>query len=349
MPGADEPQVLPIEMLEERNRAHRKHRPLWYSKPEVDVASGRLGVVLSQPPAIDMMLLVRADHYVQNALASRAWAESAFGSHLLVAKPQRPCSIATSTVNRTIDEYPPSYQGFLQPERPPTPPVVRSQPHSLNSAHRSAPSLRGPYLLLSRMTYLDRVLPWRELRPLLPLLGRDPARLAAGQALADGARLLGPQVEGQVTLLLVVEPQLVPLVGVDDGEDARDGLAEVVAVQALRQLPLCLSHAPSLEKEHVHAGELGRGAAGHFLGAHLDELGLELVELLSEVVLRLAPQGPRLDLGRCRLCRLLVSQCSFFWRFDKAHHGYREDRSDVVVIKALGSSNSQCAGCARVG
>lgn len=77
---------------------------------------------------------------------------------------------------------------------------------------------------------LDRVIPLREVPlPLLLPLG-DTARLLLGKGAAHGARLLGPEVERQVLLLLVVQAQLVTLVRVDDGEDTGNGLADVVAI-----------------------------------------------------------------------------------------------------------------------
>lgn len=57
------------------------------------------------------------------------------------------------------------------------------------------------------------------------------------------------------------------LVGVDDGQDLSDTLSYV-----------------------VDPVELGGGTAGDLLGSELDELGLEVVELLGEVVLALAPE-----------------------------------------------------------
>lgn len=50
-----------------------------------------------------------------------------------------------------------------------------------------------------------------------------------GELAADGARLLGPQVERLVLLLGVEKAELLALRLVDDGQDARDALAEVVA------------------------------------------------------------------------------------------------------------------------
>lgn len=52
-----------------------------------------------------------------------------------------------------------------------------------------------------------------------------------GESSANGAGLLGSEVEGKVFLVLVEDPQLSALVGVDDGEDTGDRLAKIVAVQ----------------------------------------------------------------------------------------------------------------------
>lgn len=48
---------------------------------------------------------------------------------------------------------------------------------------------------------------------------------------AHGAGELGPEVERQVLLLLVEQTQLGALVGVDDGQDTGDRLAEVAAAK----------------------------------------------------------------------------------------------------------------------
>jgi hypothetical protein len=101
---------------------------------------------------------------------------------------------------------------FMQPCPPSTLPSVSSRP--------------ARHHLLG----LDGVIPLREVAlPLLLLLG-DAALLVLGEGAAQGAGLLGPQVEGQILLLLVEEAQLVALGRVDDGQDAGDGLADVVAV-----------------------------------------------------------------------------------------------------------------------
>lgn len=64
---------------------------------------------------------------------------------------------------------------------------------------------------------------------LLLLLG-DPAGVLLAQSSADGASLLGSEVEREVLLLLVEQAELVSLVGVDDGQDSSDRLAEIVSV-----------------------------------------------------------------------------------------------------------------------
>ena len=68
-------------------------------------------------------------------------------------------------------------------------------------------------------------------------------------------------------LALVEEPQLGALVGVDDGQDLGDSLADI-----------------------MDAGELSGGAAGDLGGPELDQLGLELGELGRKVVLGLVPE-----------------------------------------------------------
>lgn len=52
-----------------------------------------------------------------------------------------------------------------------------------------------------------------------------------GESSADGASLLWSEVEGEVLLALVEEAELGALVGLDDGQDAGNRLAEVVAVE----------------------------------------------------------------------------------------------------------------------
>lgn len=51
-----------------------------------------------------------------------------------------------------------------------------------------------------------------------------------GQAAADGTSLLGAEVEGKVLLVLVEQAHVVSLLGVDDGQDTGNGLANIVAI-----------------------------------------------------------------------------------------------------------------------
>lgn len=99
------------------------------------------------------------------------------------------------------------------------------------------------------------------------------------------------------------------MVGVDDGKDASNGLAEVVAVKGLGQyvvLP-CLdlrgcrhvifdTRRSAGQSECSHLVQLGAGRSD-LLDAELTELSLELTELLGEVLLVLSPKGTSLDLA----------------------------------------------------
>lgn len=57
--------------------------------------------------------------------------------------------------------------------------------------------------------------------------------LVLGQAAAESAGVLGPEVEREVLLVLVEQTELRALVEVDDGEDTSDGLADVLAVRGV--------------------------------------------------------------------------------------------------------------------
>jgi hypothetical protein len=120
---------------------------------------------------------------------------------------------------------------------------------------------------------LDGKLALREVRsPFAALLQHDGA-LLRGQTAADSPGLLGPEVERGVLLGLVEEAELRSLLGVDNGEDAGDGLSEVVDL--------------------VELGARG----GNLLDPELAELSLQLAELLGELVLVLAPELTGLDLS----------------------------------------------------
>ena len=104
-------------------------------------------------------------------------------------------------------------------------PSARDTLHPLPAAHH--PLTRCPHhpdlrRSIEWRTYLDGVLALREVRqPLLLALGGS-AGLGLGQAAADGAGLLGPQVERQVLLALVVQAQLLARVRVDHRQHAGD-------------------------------------------------------------------------------------------------------------------------------
>jgi hypothetical protein len=123
---------------------------------------------------------------------------------------------------------------------------------------------------------------------------------------AHGARELGPQVEGRVLLLLVEEPELGALCGVDDGEDAGDAFPDVVSarlgsVVCAPQSKASLRDGFPRLRCRLHPVQLGRGAARALLRAETNEFLSHLLELLHQLVLALAPQGVRLDVAGGRL------------------------------------------------
>lgn len=77
---------------------------------------------------------------------------------------------------------------------------------------------------------LDGVLPLGEVDGALALTVGGAGSLVLGKTAADLAGLLDAEVEGKVLLALVEQTELGALVGVDDGQDAGDGLADIVAV-----------------------------------------------------------------------------------------------------------------------
>jgi hypothetical protein len=79
-------------------------------------------------------------------------------------------------------------------------------------------------------THLDGVVALGEVPHLLGGLLGDEVDLVLGHSPADGTGLLRAEVERHVLLALVEDAELSALVGVDDGEDAGDRLADVVAV-----------------------------------------------------------------------------------------------------------------------
>jgi hypothetical protein len=77
--------------------------------------------------------------------------------------------------------------------------------------------------------YLDGELALGEVGGTLLGLLELLAGVLGRKSSADGASLLGPQVQRQVLLVLVEQTELGALLKVDDGEDTGDGLAEIVA------------------------------------------------------------------------------------------------------------------------
>ena len=91
--------------------------------------------------------------------------------------------------------------------------------------------------------------------------------------LADGASLLGSQVQGLVFLALVELPQIVLLLLVHHDVNAGDGLTD-----------------------DADLGELGGGAPSHLGHAELGKLSLEVIKLLGQVFLLLLAKLRALDL-----------------------------------------------------
>ena len=135
-----------------------------------------------------------------------------------------------------------------------------------------------------------------------------------GEAPADGAGLLGAEVEREQLLFLVRLPQRRLLLLRDHGEHARDGGAHHLAARekeaADPRLGFSSPRARGKSKQrrgrrvhgaikHAHLGELVGGAAGDLGNAEEGELRLELLELCLQLRLVLRPQLWHLDPG-CR-------------------------------------------------
>lgn len=83
-----------------------------------------------------------------------------------------------------------------------------------------------------RVSYLNGVLPLGEVDLALPLLLGGPGGLVLGETAAQLTGELGAEVEREVLLVLVEQTQLSALVGVDDGENTSDRLANVATVHS---------------------------------------------------------------------------------------------------------------------
>src|SRR5699024_97828 len=117
------------------------------------------------------------------------------------------------------------------------------------------------------------------------------------------------------------------LLGVDDGEDAGDGLSQVVAVESetprsaiddstifptirgrcRRGHPPTLGCCFVLGGESSHLVQLGAGR-DDLLDAELAQLGLELGELLRQIILALVPELDGLNLARRLITTCRVSE-----------------------------------------
>ena len=71
------------------------------------------------------------------------------------------------------------------------------------------------------------------------------SRVLLGETAADGTGLLWAEVEWHVLLVLVEQAKLGTLVGVDDGQDLGNGLADVVAVERYVLVMPCHLQAPN--------------------------------------------------------------------------------------------------------
>ena len=80
------------------------------------------------------------------------------------------------------------------------------------------------------ISYLNGVLPLGEVDLALALALSNAGSLVLGETAAEVAGELGAEVKRNVLLALVEETQLSALVGVDDGENASDRLADLGAV-----------------------------------------------------------------------------------------------------------------------
>ena len=94
---------------------------------------------------------------------------------------------------------------------------------------------------------LDGVLALWEVGRALDGLLKLASRVLLGETATDGTGLLGAEVEREVLLVLVEQAELGALVGVDDGQDLGDGLADVMAVMRGLVMP-CHLQAPN----HAH-------------------------------------------------------------------------------------------------
>lgn len=178
-------------------------------------------------------------------------------------------------------------------------------PRNANLSLQTLSALKAPHRLLTYPTvpsYLDGELPLGEVSLALLGLLKSSGGVLGRKTAADGTSLLGAEVEGEVLLVLVEEAELSALLGVDDGQNAGNRLAEIVAIHPSHMSahlvlirPFQLSRyfvsgvrGGSEVVGNVHLGKLGAGR-NDLLDAKLAQLRLELTELLGELVLVLRP------------------------------------------------------------
>lgn len=93
-----------------------------------------------------------------------------------------------------------------------------------------------------------------------------------GKASSDGPGLLWSKVQWDILLLFVEKAELMSLGGIDDGHNTSDRLANI-----------------------VNLGKLRAGTTGDLLDFESGKLSLQLLELLGQVGLGLAPELGGLD------------------------------------------------------
>jgi hypothetical protein len=120
-----------------------------------------------------------------------------------------------------------------------------------------------------------------------------------GEAAANGAGLLGAEVEREILLVLVRLPQRRLLLLRHHREHARDGGAHHLAAKSRRLQLVSIRWVckQTRGRRHVHLGQLVGGAAGDLGDAEEGELGLEFLELRLQLRLVLPPKLVHLDPG----------------------------------------------------
>jgi hypothetical protein len=131
--------------------------------------------------------------------------------------------------------------------------------------------------------------------------------LMIAEAPADGAGLLGAEVEGEIFLVLVRLPQRRLLLLRDHGERARDGGAHHLAARTDKAVSDREQGQIEYKKQEedmgwratrkLHLGELVGGAASDLGDTEERQFGLELLELRLQLRPALPPQLVHLNPG----------------------------------------------------